>query len=586
MLKFMVGNRVLYTGAIMAIGIATLLSFATPMIIRTTIDSIIGSKPMEAPTFIKTFVKFFGGTNVIRHNLWIAAIFMITLSIIRGFFDYIKGRWSARASESIAQNLRNKLYNHLQKVPVKYHSKTKTGDLIQRCTSDVETIRRFLSVQVVEIGRATMMITLIIPIMLTMNAKMTLISVSLVPLILIFAFVFFVKIRSYFKTADEAEGSMTAVLQENLTGIRVVRAFARQTFEKRKFDEKNNDYRGYSYSLIKLLAIYWGVSDFLIYSQTGLVLISSTIMTINGDITLGTMVAFFTLMEYILWPIRQTGRILADLGKAFVSVERINEVLNYPEEDNLGVSLKEDISGNIEFNKLNFSYNSDTPILKNISFKVENGQTVVLFGPTGSGKSTLVNLLPRLWNYDDGSIKIDGKELNQFNRKYIRSQIGIVLQEPFLYSKTLQENISLGKTENVSQEELLEVSQIAAIHNEIQSFEKGYDTPVGEKGVTLSGGQRQRIAIARALLQNPPILIFDDSLSALDTDTETQLQNALIERKGQSTTIVISHRLSTAVSADNIIVLDKGEIIQTGNHFDLIKEEGLYRRIWNMQTGE
>ncbi len=581
----MVGNRVLYLGAVVAIGIATLLSFATPMIIRTTIDSIIGEKPMDAPLFITTFVKWVGGTTVIRHNLWIASILMISLSIIRGAFDYIKGRWSARASESIAKNLRNKLYNHLQKVPVKYHSTTKTGDLIQRCTSDVETVRRFLSVQVVETGRALMMIAIIVPIMLTMNTKMTLISVILVPLILIFAFIFFVKIRSYFQTADEAEGSMTAVLQENLTGIRVVRAFARQKFEKNKFDEKNTEYRGYSYRLIRLLAIYWGVSDLLIYSQTGLVLIAGTVMTINGDITLGTMVAFFTLVSYILWPIRQTGRILADLGKAFVSVGRINEVLDYPKEDSGGISLEDKVSGNIEFKNMSFAYNSDTPILKNISFKINKGQTVVIFGPTGSGKSTLVNLLPRLWDYTNGSILIDGQELNQFNRQYIRNQIGIVLQEPFLYAKTLQENISLGKTGNVTQQELLEVSQIAAIHNEIQSFEKGYDTPVGEKGVTLSGGQRQRIAIARALLQNPPILIFDDSLSALDTETETKLQNALMERKGKSTTIVISHRLSTATNADNVIVLDKGEITQIGKHSELILQDGIYKRIWEMQTG-
>jgi ATP-binding cassette subfamily B protein len=429
------------------------------------------------------------------------------------------------------------------------------------------------------------MLAIIIPILVSLNAKMALVSMVTIPLILTFAVLFFLKIKSVFQIADESEGFMSAVLQENLTGIRVVRAFARQDFEMDKFDERNTAYRDNVYRLIKILGTYWGLSDLLIYSQTGLVLVVGTYWTIDGQLTLGTLVAFVSYVEFLLWPIRQTGRTLTDLGKAFVSLDRIRKILNESLEDMSGWSDETTkISGNIEFKNTGFRYDEKTPVLEDISFNINSGDTVVIVGPTGSGKSTLANLLPRLWDYTNGSVLIDGRELNTIGRKYIRQQIGIVLQEPFLYSKSLIDNIRLGKITNPGESEIFEASRIAAIHEEIETFEKGYETLVGERGVTLSGGQKQRIAIARAIIQDPPILIFDDSLSALDTETETRIREALISRKGKRTTIVIAHRLTTAVNADMVIVLENGQVSQSGKHEQLIRMDGLYKRLWTMQT--
>lgn len=582
--QVMKGKRLLYFAAIISIGLATFFSFFAPLVVRTIIDSIIGNQKMDAPKYIEMFVSWVGGTTVLRHNLWMASIFLVCIAFVRGIFDYLRGRWSASASESIAKNLREKLYQHLQRVPEKFYSKQKTGDLVQRCTSDVETVRTFLAVQIVEVGRSLMMLFLVIPIMLSMDVAMTFVAMTLVPFIIIFAVFYFLRVKKFFKESDEAEGAMSAVLQENLTGARVVRAFARQDFEMEKFDEKNQQYRDKTFRLIKLLGGYWGFSDLLIYSQTGLVLILGTIWTIEGKITLGTLVAFFTYEEFLLWPVRQAGRTLTEMGKALVSIGRIKEILDAPIEDNSGKTNFK-IHGQIEFRKVSFSYKSNKEILKNITFSIAPGETIMIFGPTGSGKSTLVNLLPRLWDYDSGSILLDGMKLNTLSRKAVREQIGIVLQEPFLYSKTLRENI-IANIKSVDEQQFHDASRIASVHDEILSFEKGYETFVGERGVTLSGGQRQRVAIARTILQNPPVLIFDDSLSALDTETEKRIQDAMQKRKGKATTIVISHRLTSTKFVDKIIVLENGGISAIGTHDELIKSSRLYQNIFELQTAK
>jgi len=581
------GNRLLYSGAILSIGFATLFTYASPLVLRSTIDSIIGDKPLAAPDPLLNLFRYLGGVAVLRQKLWYAGLLLIGIALFRGVFNYLTGRWSAAASESIALKLRNDLYSKLQKVPAPFYFRYKTGDLVQRCTSDVETIRKFFGVQVVDVGKSLLMLLFVIPILFSLDVKMAFLAMAIIPLIITFAVIFFLKIKSKFKIADESEGSLSATLQENLTGIRIVRAFAREDYEIGKFKEKNSIYRKNVFNLIRTLGIYWGLSDALIYFQTGLVLIAGTYWTIQGEITLGTLVAFMTYEEFLLWPIRAAGRTLTDLGKAFVSIGRIQAILDEPPESDSGYSEGSDrIQGSIVFDDVTFAYEKGDPVLKNISFTIAQGETVVIIGPTGSGKSTLVNLLPRLWEITKGSILIDGKEIRTYNRYYLRKQIGIVLQEPFLYSKTLQDNILIGTSDNRNEHKLVEATQIAAIHDEILTFEKGYDTLVGERGVTLSGGQKQRIAIARTLLRNPPILIFDDSLSALDTKTEARINNALAGRHGKATTIVITHRLNTAVNADHIIVLENGVITQEGTHAELFDTPGLYKRLWDLQTAK
>ena len=585
--NFMKGNRSLYVISILAVGAAIFLRFAWPMVLRVTIDSIIGNKPIETsgwmqPIIIKGF-NFLGGKSVLEKSLWMSSIILILLTLSRGIFLFFKGKWSAIASESIARKIRDDVYDHLQYLPYDYHVKAKTGDLIQRCTSDVETIRGFLSIQMVEVGRAFFMLFFAFSFMLPMSVEMTLVSLSLVPFIFVFAVIFFIKVKVAFKASDESEGRLSTVLQENLSGVRVVRAFARQKYEIDKFDEKNVEYRDLTYKLIRLLAWYWSISDFLSLIQIIAVTVLGTYWAATGVITLGTLMAFSTYVGMLLWPVRQLGRVLTDMGKALVSIERIQEILDEPIESlDDGISKKE-IEGNIEFEDVSFWYDEGHPILEDVSFKIKKGQTVAILGPTGSGKSTLVSLLPRLYDNQSGSVKIDGINVKKISKRLLRENIGIVLQEPFLFSKTLKDNIGIAASEN-EEKEIFKAAKIASIHDVIKSFEDGYETAVGEKGVTLSGGQKQRIAIARTIINSSPILIFDDSLNAVDTETDAAIRRKLKKLKNKATTIIISHRLITLAEANIIIVLDQGKIVQQGTHSDLINQEGLYKRIWSIQN--
>ncbi|MBU3130446.1 ABC transporter ATP-binding protein/permease [Clostridium tagluense] len=577
------GNRLLYFAAILSIASATFIAMLEPMIIKVTIDSVIGNKPLDVPKAIEKLVMMVGGTRVLFRNLWICSLSLVTLTCVRGVFLFLRGKLSAQAAENIARNMRVKLYDHIQNLPYEYHVKAESGDLIQRCTSDVDTVRKFFATQMVEIGRAFFIVTFAIIMMLSLNKKMTVIAMVIVPIIFIFSYVFFYKIKNTFEKADAQEGALTSVLQENLSGVRVVKAFGRQNFEIEKYEKENMKYRDLNFKLVKLLSTYWSTSDILCMTQIGLVLISGIYFAVNGEISLGTLVVFNTYEGMLLWPVRQLGRILSDMGKMSVSLERITNILDVPVEQEYGKALKPQVKGEISFENVNFEYEQDNEILKDISFTVKRGETVAIVGPTGSGKSSLVHLLLRLYDYDSGSIKIDGVELKDIERKHMRNNVGIVLQEPFLYARTIKENIKMAKIDS-KDAEIHNAANVAAVHNVITSFEKGYDTIVGEKGVTLSGGQRQRVAIARTLIKDMPILIFDDSLSAVDAETDRVIRGELKKKSKGSTTFIISHRISTVMAADKIIVLNHGKIESIGTHAMLIKKDGIYKRIWEIQT--
>ena len=585
--EFMRGNRFLYVISILAIGVSTIFTLINPLIIRFAIDNLIGKDSIDHfPSWALTIVEFFGGVENLSSQLWIISGVLILITIITGLFTFYSGKTSAEASEGIAKNIREKLYDHLQHLSFNYHVKAETGDLIQRCSSDVDTIRKFLAMQFVAIGRALFMLAAVIPIMLYLDVNMTLITLITVPILFGFAVVFFVKVKRSFKESDEAEGKLSAVLQENLSGVRVVRAFARQKFEIEKFEETNVKYRDLTYDLLKLLAWYWSISDLISLIQIGIVLIIGSYWAATGVITLGVLVAFSTYVGMLLWPIRQMGRILTDMGKSLVSISRIEEILSEPlEADPVSEAktLKPVIKGGIEFKNLTFEYEEGKKVLDNISFNVKPGETIAILGPTGSGKSTLVQLLAKLYHYKEGSIKIDGTELSDIDNKWIRKNVGIILQEPFLYSKSIKENIGLSKRD-VTIGEIYDSSKVASVHDVIEDFEKGYETWVGEKGVTLSGGQKQRVAIARTIIKDSPILIFDDSLSAVDTETDSSIRKALKKRTKKVTTIIISHRVSTLADADQILVLDEGKLVQAGDHKSLIEKDGLYKRIWSIQN--
>jgi ATP-binding cassette subfamily B protein len=581
--RWTAGQRLRYLSAIAAMAVGIALLYLSPQIIAVTIDGIIDHKPDSRQGFLYRFIRHLSGPSNTR-ALWIAGALVVLVTAVSGLFTYLKGRWSAFASESIARSLREKLYDHLQHVPVAYHDTAQTGDLVQRCTSDVDTIRTFYSTQVVEIGRALLLLFTAVPILLWMDWKFALVALALMPVIFAFSTLFFGKIQGSFKASDEAEGKLTTVIQENLTGIRVVRAFARQEFETRKFAAKNADYRRLNYRLFYVLAYYWSISDFLIFTQTAAVLFVGARRVSHGSMSVGILVAFLQYEGLVVWPVRQMGRILTEMGKAVVSLGRVEEILSQPCESEPAqpAPAPEKIRGQIVLRDVVFS-RSDRRILDQISLTIPPGQTLAILGPSGAGKSTLISLLLRFHDYESGSITLDGVELNSLDRKFVRSQFAVVMQEPFLFSKTLRQNITLGH-HAATDAQAIEASAAAAIHESIEAFDQKYDTLVGERGVTLSGGQRQRVAIARALLRDAPVLVLDDALSAVDTRTESMILSTLKSRHGHRTTLLIAHRLSTLSRADRIIVLEHGRITQQGTHEELIGREGLYRRLWQIQS--
>ena len=516
--------------------------------------------------------------------MWIPALAIVGLSVVSGLFMYVKGRWAAAASEGIILRLRERLYDHLQNLGCDFFDEVETGDLVQRCTSDVETVRLFLATQVVEIGRAALLLATMIPIMLALDVPMTIVSLAGAPAIVAFSVVFFLRVRPHFLRMDEAEGRMTSVLQENLTGIRVVRAFARQDHEIEKFSEGVRAYRDRHFRLIQLLALFWTVSDLMVFLQQAAVLLAGAYWVSVGQLSVGTLVAFLLFVNIYIWPIRQMGRILADLGKAQVAWGRIQEILaEAPESETerQGGPLSEP-AGRIVFDDVSFHYGNHAA-LEGVSFTVEPGETLAIVGHSGAGKSTIANLLLRLYDGAAGRIEIDGNDITTLPRRWLRSRIGVIMQEPFLYSKTVRQNVALGR-HDAADDEIIEAATAAAVHDAIESFQDGYDTLVGERGVTLSGGQRQRVALARALIQRPAVLILDDALSAVDTETETMILSALGQRHGVHTTLVIAHRLSTLRHADRVLVLNKGQVEQLGTHESLRTSGGVYQRIWEIQT--
>ena len=594
---FMKGNRLRYIGAIATVGVTSVVGFVSPSMLGGVADAIHDwlmheNNPLNFPGFMNRFFEARGGLSYVIHNLWLVGLVIIALYLLNGVFQYLRARWTATASESIAKNMRDRLYAHLQTLPYDYHVKAKTGDLIQRCTSDVETIRRFLQTQIVEVFRAVLMLAVALVLMLGMNVKMTLVSMVLVPPLFVFAMLFFKWVRKSFTLADEAEGKMSAILQENLTGVRVVRAFGRQQFEIDKFDEANDDLWKKNRRLCDLLAIYWPGSDFLSMAQTGVTLVYGVFLAATAStsgLSVGDMTKFVSYIGMLLWPIRQMGRILSDMGKSMVSFDRLDEILSAKPEEDAPDATDAPVDGDIEFDHVGFEYEKMNPVLIDVDFKVKAGETVAILGATGSGKSTLMHLLQRLYDVDEGrgAIRIGGTDIRRIRKSHLRSRIGLILQEPFLYSRTVKDNIGIAVREP-SDEQIFEAARTASAHEFINGFENGYDTIVGERGVTLSGGQKQRVAIARTLIRENDILIFDDSLSAVDTETDKAIREALRESRAEggkgATTFIISHRLTTLSEADRIIVLQNGRVAQTGTHEELIRQDGLYRRIYLIQS--
>lgn len=559
-------------------------SFATPQIIRFTVDSIIDDVPFSFSGPVMNFIEYIGGREGIRQNIWICAVFVLALAVITSICDYIGRLTMAKGTEGIIKNIRDKLFDHIQKLPYSWHIKNQTGDIIQRSTSDVEVVRNFINTQLSEMFRTIILVIISLILMFSMNVKLTLIVLIFIPIVVLYSAIFYGILSKKFLLADEAEGELFTATQENLTGVRVVRAFGREKYEIEKFSEKNNKFSDLWVKLGYQLGYYWGIGDLVTGIIVMTIVITGSVYSVNNVITLGEFMAFVSYTSMIAWPLRSFGRILGELSKTKVSAERICEILREPEEQDRPNSLTPDMKKDIEFKNVTFTYEGNVPVVNDISFKIKAGTTYAILGGTGSGKTTLMHLLNRLYDLpeDCGSITIGGVDIRDINREHLRKNIGMVLQEPFLFSRSIKENISIVNSD-ADFEDIREVSSIAQVDDAIDSFSKGYDTIVGERGVTLSGGQKQRVAIARMLLQNTPVMVFDDSLSAVDSETDAKIRSALKKRKKNSTVILISHRITTLMQADTILVLDKGRVSDIGTHEELINREGIYKSIYDVQ---
>ena len=554
-----------------------------PLLLQFTIDHVIDHQPITNPMWV-SLTNALGGLSHLKSNIWILAVLLIGMHVIYGITRYLTRIRSVESmSEVVGERLRNDLYDHLQTLPYAYHVKAKTGDLIQRCTSDVDLIIRFLSNQTASIAYALVMIFISMAILFNIYAPLAWITMVSFPIIFTFSFVFFKRMQSAFKESDEAEGALSNTFQESMDAVRVVKAFNREAFELEKFTEKNKTYRSKTQGVIFQMALYWSISDAICFLQILAVLISSIFLVRQNAISMGQALVFVSYVGMVLWPVRNLGRVLSDMGKVSVSIDRIQDILNVEKEDLLtGDTI--DFKGNIRFDHVSFQYDDgDYPVLNDVTFTIESGETIAIMGPTGSGKSSLMHLLTRLYDATEGQIFVDTHDITTVSRKSIREQVGIVLQEPYLFSKTIYENIKLG-VPHATQESVEKAARIAAIHDVIVGFDQGYDTAVGEKGVTLSGGQKQRVAIARTVIQNQPLVIFDDSLSALDTKTDAAIRDALGALDQGQTTLIITHRVNSAQAADRILVLDQGRIVQSGTHESLMASPGLYQTIASIQS--
>jgi len=561
--------------------------FMVPTIGKIVIDQIITKSETTDTGSVVHFIQSITGVDNVDTQLWLAGAAIILVTALAGLFMYLKDYLAATACESTVRELRNQLFAHIHKLTEVYLGKADSGDIVQRCTSDMDTLREFLTMQVMNIGRTIVLMIIVIPLMFMQHVWMSVMSLVLVPIVFYFAWVFFERIKKLFQEVDEAEGELTMIVQENLTGIRVVRAFARQEYECEKFEEKNYAYSELNYKLICLLANFWSLSDLLCIGQSGLVLVGGGWLAANGYVSVGTYFAFIGYTTMLIWPIRQLGQELSEAGKATVSIGRIQEILAAPEEVEMHAtqSLIARLSGDIQFNNVSFAYDSQRDVLHDVSFSISAGETIAIVGPTGAGKSTLIQLLMRLRDYKSGSIILGGIELNEIKRQDVRKQVGSLLQEPFLFSRSLKENIKFGRID-ASDDQMVLSSRDASVHHTIENFQHGYGTVIGERGVSLSGGQKQRVTLSRTLLQGTPVLVLDDTLSAVDSATEQDIIKALHQKQGEQTLLMITHRISVCQKADRILVMQNGRLVAQGNHQELLGQAGFYQDLWNIQTGQ
>lgn len=554
-----------------------------PQIVRVTVDSVLGTEKPQLPAALAGALPI----EALRADpamalVWAAGA-VVLFAVLRGFAIFGQRLFLARGSEGFVKGIRDELFSHIQRLPFAWHTAHQTGEMIQRCTSDVEVVRTFVCTQLVEVIRTVILVAVYLYAMFSMNVKLSLVSLAFIPVVALSSGLFYGRIAARFKVADEAEGELTTMVQENLTGVRVVRAFGRESFELGKFNEKNDRFSELWIKLGRVLAVYWASGTLLTCLQVMVILILGVVEAVRGELTLGGFLAFVSYNSTLAWPVRSLGRVLADMSKAGVSMDRVAYILRAEEERELPGAAEAPMDGDIVFSHVSFGYEGQE-VLRDVSFTVPAGSTFAILGGTGSGKSTLVHLLDRLYDLGEGQgeITIGGRDIRLIERGYLRRNIGLVLQEPFLFSRTIRENIAAPRP-GAEEAEIRRAAAIACVDEAVSEFPDGYDTLVGERGVTLSGGQKQRVAIARMLISGAPVMVFDDSLSAVDSETDAKIRAALRESLGRATVILISHRITTLMQAERILVLENGQVSDIGTHEELISRSGIYREIYDIQ---
>ena len=567
-LRFSKGTRGCFIIILLASLASTLLNSLIPRIFGFTIDCVLVED----------------GIPYLKEHIWLISLEVIGIALVNGIMIYLYRSQTAKAGETFAKNMRDILFAHVQRLPMKWHDGVQTGDIIQRCTADVETIRNFVVTQVLEVFRTVFLLVVSLAMMLTMNMKLTMVALAFTPVVVLYSGIFYHLIAKNYTAADEAEGDLSTVVQENATGVRVVRAFGRERFEIDQFDEKNEIFARLWIRLGTLSGLYWAVGDLITGLQVLVIVTLGAIEAVHGSITAGEFIAFASYNTTLVWPVRSLGRILSEMSKTGVSFDRVNYILDSAEEEMAESGVIPERT-DIVFDHVSFGYEENQSVLEDVSFHIKEGTTCGVLGGTGSGKTTIVHLLDRLYELKKGTVQIGGVDIRDIPRSWIRSHVGMVLQEPFLFSRTIRDNIAAANPD-ATMNEIREAARIACVDDTIMAFPDGYDTIVGERGVTLSGGQRQRVAIARMLIAKAPIMIFDDSLSAVDADTDVRIRRALRSKMKEATVILISHRITTLMEADQILVLNHGVIEECGTHQQLIHHGGIYQKIYEIQLNQ
>lgn len=587
MLFFLHGSIRFFVFALLFVIAATLLEMVNPRIISFTVDSIIGDSEASLPAFLNSMIEAVGGMEHLKQNIWILALLVVAVALPAVVFRYFFRVFNARGAETLVKSMRDKLFSKIQRLPFSWHMKNQTGDIIQRCTSDVDMVKRFLSDQLTAIIRIVILIALALSFMYRMNIAMSVVATVFIPVIIAYSAFFHRKISAHFRECDENEGKLSAIAQENMTGVRVVRAFGRERSEQERFSRQNHIYARLWMKLSKFFSAFWGVGDLISGLQVMLIIVLGVFACNKGTMTAGDFIAYISYNSMLIWPIRYLGRVISEMSKAGVSFDRLSYIMNSEEECDRPDAGTPPMDRDIAFEDVSYAYDGAPELLRHISFRVKAGSTVGILGGTGSGKSTLMHLLNRLYDLpaENGKITVGGVDIADMKAEWVRRNVGMVLQEPYLFSRTLGENIGIAR-ESVTLTDIRNAAGVACLTETIDSFTDGYDTPVGERGVTLSGGQKQRTAIARMLVQKTPIMVFDDSLSAVDAETDARIRASLTDQMAGATVFLISHRTSTLMHADQIAVLDRGTLAEIGTHDELMSREGgIYRRIYELQSG-